>query len=111
MEEKKEEILIAGSTESQRKAWKAKRGKLSVLSVETEEGDEKEYVACRPDRHTRSQVEKYIDKDPMKARKIILSNCLLTGKEEVTTDDQLFYSVTDTLFELMSVPKATLSPL
>ncbi|WP_044213591.1 hypothetical protein [Flammeovirga sp. OC4] len=106
---KEGKILIPVATEEQIKAWKEK---WQLFKVEVEyEGHEYSFIAKKIDRDTRCKVETYADKQMKKAREIIL-NTLLTGKAEVREHDDLFFLVTDELFELIpSYPKATVTKL
>lgn len=107
-QEVREELnLPDGVTVVQYQNWKATyKNRLRKLVIERENGDEIEVVVCKPSRQPISMYEKYIDKDPSMARKLLIKACVLSHKEVVQDADDLFYSVSTAIIELIDPPKA-----
>jgi hypothetical protein len=115
-ENKKEKVeLTGGATPSQIKQWKDVYGadKVKMASLPKDDsGDEYLDVIVRvPDRKTQSEVEKWLDKNPDKAKEIMVNSCLLTHKEEVKADDGLFYGAVDAISNLIVIRKAIIKNL
>lgn len=89
---------------------KAKYGegkvKLADLPLD-DDGDKFLTVLIRvPDRKTLSEFEKWADKQPDKAKEILLNACLLSHKDQVKADDNLFFTCTSAIAELIPIRKA-----
>lgn len=79
--------LPEGVTKQQVEAWKQEHGVVQMYDI-----DGHKIIAHRPTRGVVNQWEKFNDSDPNKARTILVSNCVLHGKEEALAKDELFYS-------------------
>lgn len=107
--------LPEGVTPEMVKNWKEKYGEsnLKLISIPMDEKGEAtlEVVAKVPDRRTLSEFEKWSEKDPDKAKSILITNCLLTKLEQVKADDALFFSATNAIAELIPIRKAAIKNL
>ncbi len=65
--------------------------------------NELEVLAIIPTRSVVGQSMKYMNNDPKKGQEILVKNCLLTSKEEVMADDDLFYAAAGLLVELIPI--------
>lgn len=65
----------------------------------------------KPSRKVLSAAAVAGQKDPMKYNEIILTNCWLSGDEEIKTDDVLFLGVAGVLSELVEAKEASLKKL
>jgi len=111
MGESKTEVQLPqeGNTE-QIEAWKEQYGKrLKQFKLEPEDIDDEVYTGfCLvPTRKVYGQFEKFINSDPDKARSILINNCLLTDKQNVLNDFELFLSVSSAIIELIPLRKST----
>ncbi len=100
-----------GCTEAMIKAWWAKYGKDNVKPADLPKGDTEadgflSIVVRIPTRRIKGQFEKFIDRDPAKAKEILVKACVLTHKDEVLADDGLFEGAVDAIVELIPVRKA-----
>lgn len=97
MEEKKESpvILPSGVTAAQIKAWKELHGenciKLATIFRDENYSEPKDVVIHVPKRAEMDEFEKWIDRNPGKAKAILVNACLLTGKEEVNADPEGYF--------------------
>jgi hypothetical protein len=106
--------LPAGITPEMIEGWKAKFGKrVKLIDLPLDENHKEilTVAALVPDRKTLSEWEKWSDKNPDKAKDILITNCLLTGVEQVKADDALFFTCATALGELIPVRKATIRSL
>lgn len=108
-------VLPVGVTEEMVKAWKERYGadkvKLADLPRD-EDGSEFLTVVVRvPDRKTISEFEKFSDKNPDKAKEIMVNACILTCKDEVKSEDGLFFAAFDACAKLLPVKAAILKNL
>jgi len=67
------------------------------------EMEELEVIVTVPDRDTVSQFMRFIDKSPRKAQELLVNQCLLTSKEEVLADDNLFFTCAGAIAELFPI--------
>jgi hypothetical protein len=65
-------------------------------------------LVCVPDRTILGQFRRFMDSDPKKADEILIKNCLLSHKEQVMADDELFTSTIATISDLIVVRKGIL---
>lgn len=106
--------LPEGVTKEMVEAWKVKHGadKIQLAHLVDRNGAYLRSVVVRvPDRTVLGEQEKYGFSNPMKAKEILVKNCVLSHNEEVLADDQLFYSAYAALVELSPLAKATVEPL
>lgn len=91
-------------------AWKERYGenKVKVASLpKDDDGTEYLDVVVRvPDRKTMGEFEKWVDKNPDKAKEILINACVLSGKDAVKADDGLFFGAFDAIVKLMPVRTA-----
>ncbi|TCN63681.1 hypothetical protein [Acetobacteroides hydrogenigenes] len=106
----KEVKLPEGVTEEMMSAWKEKYGedKVKIIALpKDDDGNEfLDVVATVPSRKAVGEFEKWLDRDPNKAKEILINSCLLTSKEQVKSDDGLFYAAFDGITQLLPVRKA-----
>lgn len=113
---KKEEVvaLPEGVSPEQVAAWKNAWGsKVRMASLpKDDDGNEFMDVIVRvPDRRTLSEFEKWIDKNPDKAKEIMINSCLLSHKDVVKADDGLFAGAYDAIAQLIPIRKAIIKNL
>jgi ABC-type proline/glycine betaine transport system substrate-binding protein len=114
-ETKQEISLPVGVTPEMVKAWKERYGEKKVCLADLpkdDDGIEFLTVVVRvPDRKTMSEFEKFADKNPDKAKEIMVNACVLSNKEEVKADDGLFLAAFDATVKLMPVRAAIIKNL
>jgi len=113
---KKETVeLPAGVTSEMIAAWKERYGenkvKLALLPLTEDCNDYLSVVVRAPGRKEASEFEKWIDKNPDKAKEILVNTCLLTNKDEVKANEFLFFGAADAIMNLLQVPKAIIKNL
>jgi len=109
---KKESKLPEGVTAEMVAEWKQQYGTVKLASLQDENGEFLRQVVMRvPNRKTIGEFEKWIDKQPLKAKEILVNGCLLTDKEAVKADDVLFSAAFSASVELMPMGKYVLEDL
>ncbi len=107
--------LPEGVTQDTVDAWKERYGedKVKVASLpKDDDGNEFLDVIVRvPDRKTVGEFEKWVDRDPNKAKEILINACLLTCKDAVKANDGLFYGAFDAIANLLPIRKALIKNL
>lgn len=117
MEKKKasgEVKLPEGVTPDMVKAWKERYGddKVKLATLRDEDGEDVLDIVVRvPDRKTLGEFEKWIDKNPDKAKEIVVNACVLSNKDQVKTDEDLFLSAFDALAKLLPVRTSVIKNL
>ena len=99
-----EEELENLKAEADKVKKKHKVGKVFLISVEGEGGDEKdEYRAWikKPDLKTVSMFTKLVQKDAVQAIKSVLNTCFLEGDIEIKNDDDIFIGAMGQMEEIM----------
>jgi hypothetical protein len=74
-----------------------------LLPLDDYGNEELEVLAVVPSRSIVGQSMRFMQADPKKAQEILVKNCLLTSKEEVLTDDGLFYAAANLIYELVPI--------
>lgn len=114
-ENKSKVKLPEGVTEEDIKAFKEKYGQnkvmLASLPLDDDGNEYLEVVVTVPTRKVISEFEKWVDKNPDKAKEIMVNACLLTSKERVKTDDGLFLGAFDAISKIMPVRTAIIKNL
>jgi len=91
-------------------AWKEKYGekrvKIAVLSDDEDVFPPFEVVIRRPGRRDMGMYEKFMDRDPDKAKAIIVKNCSLTHTDELLSHDDKFAHAFNAIANLMPIAKA-----
>ncbi len=91
-------------------AWTEKYGTGRIKQIDLPKDDlGSDYLkvyARVPDRRILSEWEKFSDKNPDKAKEILVKNCLLTDVEEVCADQDLFFCALQAITELIPIRKA-----
>ena len=104
--------LPVGVTPDALEAWKLRYGanKIKIASLpKDDDGTEFMDVVVRtPDRKVLGEFEKWVDKNPDKAKEILINACVLSSKDEVKADDGLFLGAFDALVKLIPVRTAIL---
>ncbi len=112
---KKAAILPEGVTAEMLNGWKERYGadkvKIAQLPMDDDGTEHKEVVVRVPDRKTMGEFEKWIDKNPDKAKEILINACVLSEKAQVKADDGLFYGAYDALVKLIPVRTAIIKNL
>ena len=110
--EKEKMQLPEGVTPDAIEAWKQRygAGKVKIASLpKDDDGTEFVDVVVRtPDRKVLGEFEKWVDKNPDKAKEILINACVLSSKETVKADDGLFLGAFDALVKLIPVRSAIL---
>lgn len=113
MEEKRN--LPEGITEAMIEAAKEKYGKNNVKLLELPIDDastEYKTVLCTvPSRTIMGQYRKLLEVDPKRADETLVKNCILSHKDEVLSDDGLFWGAVSGLAELVPIRKAIIKNL
>lgn len=108
--ENKTSQLPEGVTQETIQAWKERYGadrvKIASLPKDDEGTEFLDVVVRVPDRKTMGEFEKWVDKNPDKAKEILINACVLSGKDAVKADDGLFYGAFDALVKLIPVRAA-----
>lgn len=104
--------LPEGVTPEMMKAWQERYGekKVQIATLPLDDEGEKfmDVIVRVPDRKTIGEFEKWIDKNPNKAKEVLINACVLAGKEAVKADDDAFLSAFDAVASLIPVRKAIL---
>ena len=107
--------LPDGVTQEQIDAWKDRYGERKVkrasLPRDEDCSDYLEVIVRVPGSKERSEFEKWIDKNPDKAKQILVNSCLLSHKEEVKPNEYLFLGAADAIAGLLPTPKAIIKNL
>ena len=92
-----------------------KHGKsnVKVLSIpkNEEETELVDVLAIVPTRQIVGEFEKYADRQPNKAKEILVKSCILTEKDLILADDGMFNGAVNGLAELIPLRKATVKNL
>ena len=113
---KEQEVTLPeGVTAEMVAGWKERYGenkvKVAVLPKDDEGNETLEVVVRVPDRKTISEFEKWSDKNPDKAKDIMVNACVLSHKEQVKSDDGLYFAAFDALAKLLPVRAAIIKNL
>ena len=104
--------LPEGVTPEMMKAWQERYGekKVQIATLPLDDEGEKfmDVIVRVPDRKTIGEFEKWIDKNPNKAKEVLINACVLSGKEAVKADDDAFFAAFDAVASLIPVRKAIL---
>lgn len=110
-----EEIVLPdGVTQEQIKSWKERYGddKVKLAILIDFEGRELCSVIVRvPGRQERSEFEKWIDKNPGKAKDVLINACLLSSKDEVKANDDKYEAAYDAIAKLFRISTSTIKNL
>lgn len=109
----KEKVQLPdGVTQEMISEWKEKYGVIKRADLQDENGEFLRSVIMRvPNRKTMGEFEKWVDKQPNKAKEILINGCVLSDKEAVKADDVLFAAAFSAAVELIPVGKFTLADL
>ena len=106
-EEKAAGELPEGVTAEMIKAWKERYGenKVKIATIFTDDNRTKsiDVIVRVPDRKTIEEFEKWVDKAPGKAKDIMIKACVLTRKDEIMADDDLYFSAFDAVAQLIPI--------
>lgn len=104
-----------GVTAEQVAAWKERYGdkkvRLAQLPKDEDCNDYLSVVVRCPGSKELAEFEKWIDKNPLKAKEIMINTCLLSHKEEVKGNEYLFLGAADAICGLLPTPKAIVKNL
>lgn len=105
-EQAKTQQLPEGITQDMINSAKAKGLDVKLAEVPIDdEGNTRDFLVCVPSRTVLGQFRRYMDSDPKKADDILVKACLLSHKEEVLANDDLFSGVMSTISELIVIRK------
>jgi hypothetical protein len=108
------EKLPEGATPELVAQWKERYGEKNVklVTLQNEDGEDLRNEIVRvPDRKTLGEWEKWVDKQPVKAKEILINGSFLTSKEAIKADDVLFSAAYSATIELIPVGKFKLADL
>ncbi|NDW10949.1 hypothetical protein [Dysgonomonas sp. 520] len=111
---KKTTSLPDGVTEEMVTKWKEDFGSNNVKKANLVDKDGvycKSVVVKVPQRKELSESEKWSFSNPDKSKEILVNACVLSHKEEVKADNQLFFSAWAAINELSPLAKATVEDL
>ncbi|MDR3046128.1 MAG: hypothetical protein LBU51_00755 [Bacteroidales bacterium] len=104
---KKEEKKLSGeATKEQIIAWKAVHKDIFQIVVE----DSVCYLK-KPDRLTMKLIASIVVNDPIRSNEVLLENCWLGGDEDIKTEDDKFFGVSQQLVDLIQIKQAELKKL
>ncbi len=104
MKEIEEVLLPDGVTTEMLEEWKSKYGsdkiKLAELPLDDSCSAYKKVIIKVPSRMVQGEFERFIDKNPDKAKEILVNACVLSHKEEVKANDGLFLGAFDAIMKV-----------
>jgi hypothetical protein len=107
--------LPEGVTADMVKAWKDRYGqnkiKLATLTSDDNSFNPIDVVVRVPDRTSMGEFEKWLDKNPNRAKEVLIKACLLSSKEAVLANDDMFMAAFNALAEILPIQKATIKNL
>lgn len=102
--------LPEGITQEMIDSFKGKHGANNIRMASLPKDDYNEqflHVLLKvPGRRELGEFEKFADRDPNKAKEILINACLLTSKDEVKASDDLYYSAINAISDLIPIRKA-----
>ncbi|RKR83191.1 hypothetical protein BDD43_3393 [Mucilaginibacter gracilis] len=105
-------LMHYGTTDAQIEDWKLLWGKDQVMKCELPLDDNGDAflgaVLKAPDRKVLGEFEKWSDKNPDKAKEIMINGCFLTRKDEVKANAGLFAGAFDACAQLIPIRRAIL---
>jgi hypothetical protein len=107
--------LPEGVTEEMIKIWKERYGndkvKMASLPKDDNGSEFLDVIVRVPGRKEISEFEKWIDRNPDKAKEILINTCLLTHKDEVKENEDLFLGAFDAIAKLLPIRTAVIKNL
>ncbi|PCH69394.1 MAG: hypothetical protein COC06_07555 [Bacteroidales bacterium] len=104
--------LPEGVTPEMMKAWQERYGqkKVQIATLPLDDDGDKtmDIIVRVPDRKTVGEFEKWIDKNPDKAKEVMINACVLFGKEAAKLTDDGFFAAFDAVASLIPIRKAIL---
>lgn len=102
--------LPEGVSEEMMAAWKERYGakKVRVADVAPDSDTPFLTVVRAPGRPEMSEWEKWTDKNPDKAKEILVNTCCLWRKDEIKANDDLFFATFEGIAQLMPITRAVL---
>ncbi len=104
--------LPEGVTQEMVDVWKKQNGedkvKVAFLPLDDDNKEFHGVVLKVPGRRAMSMYEKFENKDPDKAKSLLINECCLYGKERVNSNDELFFTCFGAIAELMPIRKAVI---
>ena len=103
--------VTAEEFEALKERYGAGKIKIAMLPKD-EDGNEFMVIGVRvPDRKCLGEFEKWVDKDPNRAKEILVNACVLSCKETVKAEDELFLGAFDAITKLIPVRVAIIKDL
>ena len=96
-------------TDAMKADAKAKYGdKVKLRGIPLDENETRflDVLVIPPSRKVVGEFEKWADRDPNKAKEIVVKACLLTWKDQVMADDDIFNCCFSAISDLISIRKA-----
>ena len=84
----------------------ASKVKFAYILKENSDEVEKTVLVVVPSKNIIGQYRRFADTDPKKADEILVKNCLLSHKEEVLANDELFFGALNGIAELIPMRRA-----
>lgn len=108
--------LPAGITQEMVNAAKEKHGENNIYIAElplddSGTGGTLAVLLCVPTRNVLGQYERWAEKEPNKAKEILVNGCLLNNKDQVKADDALFFTCVNAIADLIPIRKAIVKKL
>lgn len=109
--------LPEGVTAEMITAWKERYGedkvKIATLLLDDEVNTDNtlDVIVRVPGRKELNEFEKHVDREPDKAKAILVNSCLLSHKEEVKANDMLFLNAYGAISQLIPIRKAIIKNL
>jgi len=109
-EQEVKKLMDYGATDAQIEDWKKTWPGVTRVELPADDNGDNFVGAVlkAPDRKVMSEWEKWSDKNPDKAKEIMINGCFLTRKDEVKADYGLFAAAFDACAQLIPVRKAVL---
>ncbi len=85
--------------------------KLADLPTDDNCSSYKSIVIKVPSRMVQGEFEKFIDKNPDKAKEILVNSCVLSSKDEVKANDGLFLGAFDAIMKIYPMRTAIVKNL
>lgn len=93
--------------------FKKQYGDKRICIAELFKGDQRinvslTVVILKPDSRVRTEYMKWAEKNPNKAEGILINSCVLTSKDEVKADEELFIAAIDAIAQLFPTGNANI---
>ena len=83
----------------------------AVLQLNDEGTETLEVIVKVPNRKVLGEFEKFVEKQPDRAKEILVTNCVLTDLDKIKEDDALFFQAVDAVCELFPTRRVVVMTL